>query len=69
MFARVLTLCSVQREPLPDDDIELPSELALGEDEDMFLATIKPETWSDLGLHKFVATLPATNAATHDGKK
>jgi hypothetical protein len=59
----------MQRDPLPDDDIELPSELALGEDEDMFLATIKPETWSDLGLHKFTATLPAASAATQEGKK
>ena len=32
-----------QRDPLPDDEIELPSELALGEDEDTFLASIKPE--------------------------
>ena len=54
---------------MPDDEIELPSELALGEDEDMFLATIKPEAWADLGLNKFVATLPAVNTAPQEGKK
>lgn len=41
----------------------------MGEDEDLFLASIKPEPWSDLGLQHFLATLPPSSAAPQDGKK
>ncbi len=49
----------LKNEPLPDDDLELPPELTIGqEEEDAFVASLQDVQWPDIGLQTFLATLP-----------
>jgi hypothetical protein len=47
-------------EPLPDDELDIPPELVIGEEEDLFVASLHDVQWTDLGMQSFLATLPAT---------
>ena len=58
-FYSSLFFLSLKNEPLPDDDLELPPELTIGqEEEDAFVASLQDVQWPDIGLQTFLATLP-----------
>jgi hypothetical protein len=46
-------------EALPDDDLDIAPELAIGEEEDLYVASLNDVHWHDNGMQSFLATLPS----------
>lgn len=60
-YSNVLSIDYDDHEPLPMDDIDIPIDLQLPEDDDMMVE--KKEEWTDYGLSQFLSTLPPPASA------